>query len=253
MALGAEMDRLLGHLIDRIQHGDYMSRMAAAKTLGRMGDAQAVPYLIRALLDDDDWVSAAAAEALGSIGDAQAVPALLEALCSESRVNQFNELARNHPSWGMVQDWEDIRNVRIAAAHALGQIGDSSAVPGLLEALKDENDHWVRSVAAYNLRSFVDDRVIYGLVEALEDEYTVVRKTAIESLAEIGPKVADEHILTYMISGLAERLLDRAPVSFSCDSDRVGRYAATALQRIGTQAALETLDEWQRSTAEINS
>lgn len=73
-------------------------RVAAAETLGKVGDRRAVPPLIAALEDDDDAVRAAAAEAVGEIGDKRAVGPLKRALAT-------NRLDRFHPpSFGKLAD-----------------------------------------------------------------------------------------------------------------------------------------------------
>src|SRR5262245_59984447 len=57
----------------------------AVEALGKIGEAAAevaVPSLVRALRDQDNWVSALAAEALGEMGESadEAIPALVRAL-----------------------------------------------------------------------------------------------------------------------------------------------------------------------------
>lgn len=61
---------------------DDKARIAAAVSLGRLGDARAVPPLIRALADRSPVVRGVAASALGHIGDARAI-APLERLLSD--------------------------------------------------------------------------------------------------------------------------------------------------------------------------
>ncbi len=93
-------------------------RVRAAQTLGEFGPdaATAVPALIDALKNDPNHdVSADAARALAKIGHA-AKPAL---------PHLINALREGHPS------------VREAAAFALGEIGDQSALPALRAALAD--------------------------------------------------------------------------------------------------------------------
>ncbi|MGC8880568.1 MAG: HEAT repeat domain-containing protein, partial [Anaerolineae bacterium] len=77
-------------------------RQAAARALGKIGDAAAVPALIEALRDEDEDVRQAAAEALGKIGDAAAVPALIEALRDE---DMWVRRAAAEALGKIVQDW----------------------------------------------------------------------------------------------------------------------------------------------------
>ena len=99
---------------------DLKRRLVEA--LGKLGDPQAVPPLIKALGDDWDDVRRAAAEALGRIG-APAVPPLIQALGDSDR------------------------DVRAVSAEALGKLGDPRAVPALIQALGD-SDRDVRRAAA---------------------------------------------------------------------------------------------------------
>jgi len=100
---------------------DLKRRLVEA--LGAAG-APAVPALIQALGDRNEYVRRAACWALGAIGDPQAIPAIVQALVTRKR------------------------DVREAAAEALGHIGDAEAIPALMGALQDSNDA-VRSASAY--------------------------------------------------------------------------------------------------------
>jgi len=60
--------------------GDEVDRCYASRTLGVLGDTQAIPALIERLQDEDIDVSIDAADALGRIGDSSAIPPLLESL-----------------------------------------------------------------------------------------------------------------------------------------------------------------------------
>ncbi|MDH7561727.1 MAG: HEAT repeat domain-containing protein, partial [bacterium] len=92
-------------------HSNREVRRAAARTLGRTGDARAVELLI-ALLQDQE-LRRAAIFGLGHTGDARAVEPLIAVL----------------------RDADSI--VREFAARALGQIGDARAVEPLIVALED--------------------------------------------------------------------------------------------------------------------
>lgn len=60
--------------------------------------------------------------------------------------------------------------VRREAAEALGVIGDKSAVPALIEALKDDRDYSVRRAAVTALGCIGDRSVVPALIAALKDK-----------------------------------------------------------------------------------
>ena len=64
--------------------------------------------------------------------------------------------------------------IRSATATALGHIGDRAAVPGLIEALRDERER-VRWEAAWSLGRIGDARAVPHLIDALDDESHDVR------------------------------------------------------------------------------
>jgi HEAT repeat protein len=201
-------------------------REAAAKALGRIGDAAAVPGLLAALRDESWQVREAAAEALGEIG-APAVPGLLAALRDA--------------------DWQ----VRRAAAAALREIGDAAAVPGLLAALRDA-DWVVRREAAEALGEIGDAAAVPGLLAALRDADWVVRREAAEALGEIGDAAAVPGLLAalrdadWVAAEALGRIGDAAAVPGllaalgDADAD-VRRAAAAALGEIGDAAAVPGL------------
>ncbi|MCL6540977.1 MAG: HEAT repeat domain-containing protein [Roseiflexus sp.] len=156
---GILVSRLLRVL--RGQRVEYSVRREAARALGEIGDAAAVPGLLAAPRDAKWDVREAAAKALGQIG-APAVPGLLAALGDA--------------------DWR----VRSAAAAALGEIGDAAAVPGLLAALGDA-DADVRRAAAEALGEIGDAAAVPGLLAALGDTEASVRLAAAAALRNLLP------------------------------------------------------------------
>ena len=141
--------------------------------------APAVPALIKALGDWEDWwsdedwwidedcwsdnVRAAAAEALGAIGDPQAVPALIQALGDSDSA------------------------VRRAAAEALGKLGDPQAIPALIQALGD-SDRDVRRAAAEALGAIGDPQAVPALIQALGDDWDDARRAARQAIRQIQTK-----------------------------------------------------------------
>ncbi|HVZ74463.1 MAG TPA: HEAT repeat domain-containing protein [Polyangia bacterium] len=66
-----------------LEDANYKVRVQAALVLGRLGDPQAVPSLIKALDDQNKTVRAIAAQALGQLGDHQSADPLRELLKRE--------------------------------------------------------------------------------------------------------------------------------------------------------------------------
>jgi hypothetical protein len=66
-----------------LEDPNYKVRVQAALVLGRLGDASAVPTLLKALEDSNKTVRAIAAQALGQIGDQAALEPLRELLKHE--------------------------------------------------------------------------------------------------------------------------------------------------------------------------
>jgi len=103
----------------------YVRRAAAAAFQGRLADKGAVPALIKALNDQNQYVRGAAAAALGKIKDTRAVKPLCKALTDPHA------------------------HVRWAATSPLAQIQDKAAIPSLKRLVEDPNElQYVKSAAA---------------------------------------------------------------------------------------------------------
>ncbi len=61
-------DAHLEPIIKELGDSEHLTRAAAARTLGKIGDARAIEPLIEALGDEDDVVHVAAKEALRKLG-----------------------------------------------------------------------------------------------------------------------------------------------------------------------------------------
>lgn len=101
-------------MCEALEHKDLRVRESAAIALRDLPDESAVPSLISALKRKETELYPYIAEALWKIDDRTAVPALLEALPDSG-------LARSHITW------------------VVGDMGDRSAIPGLISIIKDKN------------------------------------------------------------------------------------------------------------------
>jgi HEAT repeat protein len=85
-------------------------------------------------------------------------------------------------------NYPDDHNIRLAAASALGKVGDSRAVDPLITALDDQQG--VNEVAALALGEIGDPRAVEPLTETLENESWEIRSSAAKALGKIGDERA---------------------------------------------------------------
>lgn len=221
-------------------------RAAAARALGDTGDKSATPQLVALLRDDNDVVSTAAAESLAKLGDASALSQFIALLTEQPAMTstgaeagltfdthstpilkEFAELKRDEKQTVAIRvlsrfhDSKAVRpildaglkspsiSVRIAAAIALGRLGDRRAVAPLMQLVQDdyalaqsqspgptidsksssevaqhikESKAYLRAAAVWALGKIRDDAAKPLLLRATEDENSNVRDAAKEAL-----------------------------------------------------------------------
>jgi HEAT repeat protein len=163
----------LQSLIEELASPSSIRRAEAARELGRIADASAVPALIATLEDDDADVAREAATSLGMLQNASAVEPLIAVL--NNRDGYFHGV------------------VRIAAIHSLGQLRDLRAVVPLMNAIRDPiaeaSAEAIRAVA-----SLPDPRALPALLEVIRNEHgfflPITRRAAILGLAKTGGEQA---------------------------------------------------------------
>ncbi len=194
-------------LVGAVQHTSRDVRIDAAFLLAKETqhkEPASVPGLLDALRDENPQVRTAAVKALGEIGDPAAVPEVLSTMVKD-------------PSG----------DVRWMASAALGKMG-AAAVPGLMNALRDE-DWKVRRSAAEALWGMAEPAAVPGLMEALCDKNDVVRQAASGALEAMG---------VVAVPGLIEGLNNQVGA--------IAQAAANMLQKIGTYEARSAVEQWQR-------
>jgi HEAT repeat protein/beta-lactamase regulating signal transducer with metallopeptidase domain len=135
--------------------------------------------------------------------------------------------------------------VRKAAAHSLGRLGDARAVPGLIGALKDPEPK-VRATAAEALGEFEDARAIDPLSALLADSSTEVKQSALDALSHFDQGVSSAGVVRLLTDSDAE-IRHRAAQLAGKLHDRSASPALARLVRDSNadvrQAALEALGE----------
>lgn len=165
----------VGRLTDLLQHEDRTTRLQAAAALGRLKASSSVEPLRDLLAGNDPELREAAAAALVAIGPAAIAP--LAAVVSAK--------------YGAYEP-------KVAAARALGLIGDPGAVAPLLVAMNDMTAN-VRSAAADAL-VLLGAPAVPGLLSLLQDRSNGKRDEIMEPLAKIG----DPRAIAALLEALTE-------------------------------------------------
>lgn len=244
------------YLADLREASGWNERAHAAKLLGQLRYAPAVPALVSTLRDpyeDETTVKAIAAEALAQVRESEAIPLLTHEL------RQIDEWSSPRIATALVQFGADavpsllelLESSEPAslvwAIRVLGEIGDTRATQAISDELGHRNDS-VRIAAADALGKVADRRAIQALIQAtLKDPATQVRAHAANSLGKIG----DEAALGVLIAALGDpdhgtRLLAlealemiRPPDTSAVErllrdpNRELARRAAVALERLG--------------------
>ncbi|AWB27700.1 HEAT repeat domain-containing protein [Halococcoides cellulosivorans] len=202
-------------------------RRRAAAYLGEFPNHQdrddAISALVRVAQEGDtDAVVAAAIDALDQLGE-DAVQQLigemtgmdLEAGADWKRAKAF---ARALDA--------DIPEIRMAAANALGSLGEADAVGPLTDRL-DDPDPRVRARVARACGQIGDPRAVAGLTEHLQGEPAGVRAAAAGALGEIGNREALQALLAM----------------YDDENDRVRRIAVDAYGNFRNDRPVDALIE----------
>lgn len=143
---------------------DATVRLTAAEALGKIGDHNAAPLLVRALQDPDPGVRQAAARSLGSLSVAG----------GETERELVTRLSDS-----------DIQ-VRQAAAQALGTREGTPALTSALTGLLTDPDPTVRQAAAHALLLIEGHEALPALSKSTYDDDPLVRQWVVAALGETG-------------------------------------------------------------------
>ncbi|EKF85819.1 HEAT repeat domain-containing protein [Methanobacterium formicicum] len=124
-------------------------------------------------------------------------------------------------------DYVILSSVRENSAEALGRIGDIRAIPALIDSMENDPDEEVRLKSAWALGELGNEGAVDALITALEDKNWSVRRTSANALGRIG----DHRAVPYLIKALE-------------DNDwHVRKYAAVSLGKMQDKQAIPILLE----------
>jgi len=274
-------------LVEALNDGEAAVRTEVAAALGVFKHPAAIQALLSALRDHTEAVQEAAAQALKRNGDASVIEPLVGLLLRGSpgvqyytaqtldalnwvprtpaeqipyyvargdfkRVSMFGPAAIKALA-AVLRSGSDER--RVAAANTLAELGDSSALNLLINALKD-SEAAVRSAAINGLARMGDRQAVTGLLPLLKDRNRNVRVAAVSALgqladaAAIKPLMALANDVEWEVRAVLAEALGRfgdrnalpAVLSLVKDSDQeVRQNAVEALGRLGDESGLDSL------------
>lgn len=199
-------ETVVSALIDTLKDKNPVARRVVAMVLGFKGIGEAIPFLIERLKDKALDVRQEAAEALGAIPDPRSVPPLISSLRDRGpfwRIHWAAKYTLRTPgmrrfSSSLAVLEKKYSQVRVAAAYALGRIGDQRAVLPLIAALKDESPE-LRKAAAHALGEIGSSEAGPPLVEALKDSEENVQAKAAEALVRIADPTAIHPLIKNLV------------------------------------------------------
>ncbi len=232
-------------LLNALKDSDEFVRRSAVEALGNLSSEAAIPGLLNALKDSDEFVRESAAEALGNISSEAVIPRLLNALKDSdedvhgSTVQVLGNLSSEAIIPGLLNALEDSdEDVRRRAAETLGDIGGEAAIPGLLSALEDSDD-FVRWIAAEALGRIGNEAAVPVLLNALKHSDEDVRERAVEALGYIRSEVAIPDLLNALEDSDEDVRWSAAYALGNFENDRTAHVLPHLLTLLPTQSGQE--------------
>jgi HEAT repeat protein len=184
----------------RLKSFNADTRANFAKEISESGDLRLITKLAEAVKDDDLYtIRLTAIIALGNLRDPSSTNTLIEALSDPSpavrvaAAKALGAIGDRKATQALRSLFHDLHNeqARTAAINALGKLKDPAAVPDLLEIINDEGDAWaVRKASVEALGEIRDTRAVDSLVNTLGDQYATVREASALALGKIGSNQA---------------------------------------------------------------
>ena len=148
-------------------------RVAAIKSLGALSSCQTMPDVRRSLSDEVAEVRSAAAETAGACKDTQSVDLLIRMLstnmlASAKALGNIGDKRAVDPLMAVFHQPPNLFGDRPAVAHALGQLHDARAVDLLIAGVHDK-ENWVAIESAWALGEIGDTRAVPALQQIVRE------------------------------------------------------------------------------------
>jgi HEAT repeat protein len=251
-ALVRSGSRATAVLIEQMESEDRQVRESVIVALGRIGDPQAVPALLKTMATDPDLLIVAAGS-LAKIGDDRAFDALVgyighpDASVRQGIVSAINSIGSTDMRARapvLLKDPSPL--VRESAVKVAGYFGYPECTH-LLLALCMDPDEGVRRAVLQHLPYLDDDRVVPTLAEAIRNGTAKERATAAQALAQVEASKAGPLLLASLkdpdewVQYFSARAIGRLEYSEGLDAlthlaegDAPGQVRIAAIESLGS-------------------
>jgi HEAT repeat protein len=235
--------QIVEKLVPCLQDPELWVRLAAAGSLGKLGNTRGVETLVINLQNPELQVRINVADALGNIADERAVKALLTCL-------QDHEAGVRHTAVRSLRKVGDSRiipvvlpylqdpswEVQIGIVEILEAWGDAQVVEPLLACLSSEKKWPTRKWICYALGKLGDERAIDPLIKCLHDEESQIQAflAPVESVYQAGSQV--RCAAAWALGKLGNlRAIEPLRACLSDEDKEVQSVAARALERLSNE------------------
>ena len=245
---------------------DIITRMAAIRSLGAIGDAKAVPKLQDHLYAEEQKIRLAAIWALGQIKDKQAIPSLLS-LLNESdwgiHIEAIEALITIGDETALLKSinplmhaiYNDDANIRRIAVTLLEKIKDKVDIATFADIFSTQKDPILRKRLIEAIGELRDPRTISLLVSVIEEEENAaLRASALESLQKVDTEEAykwainglsdENENVRYIAVDVLKKLKDKRavkPLIATLNDEKLIKATIEALGEIGDPDAVDSL------------
>ena len=210
MPATSEKEKELKKLVKKLEGGIFSSagkRCEAAKSLGRLGNPDVIPYLIEAIgKEDDETVRKCIIQAIGQIGSPEAVPFLFSMLFEVPAewkklvvASLENCIKDENTSFFIDKLSSDSLQKKKLSIMYLGKLGNPEAIPSLIRLLNEPDDD-IRKLAFASLKVFNPEDTIPYVTHTIQDADSYYQIRLILLLSEIKSPLAAPILLEMLRS-----------------------------------------------------
>jgi HEAT repeat protein len=257
---GIGVTRVLAAGLNRLKADN---QILVIQTLGKRGDAEALPALFPIARSGDKPVRIAAIKSFAEIGDASAVPVLVEVLGDGSEISKMAQ-----ESLGAIPGEEadaavikmlnsDQKDLRLISFELISRRRMTSSIPALIEAAGD-NDPQIRSLALRKVTEMGTINELPALLDLLIEFKTTKDIEAVErALSAICMKADNPQTQTKRLTNLLRlaepmqqaALLHVLGVIGGPDALRAILAEVNDMQEVVRDAAIRSLCSWKTADA----